>query len=134
MKIPESVKIGGIVYPVKFEDRLNNGTELCTGHIDYNFQQIQLDKNLQGEQGKEQTLLHEILHGIAHHFDLKVDDDEDTIDKLATGLYMVIVDNPDMFVQDVCIKKLSVELKAEDILRTFKEVLKKKNNLIARCP
>lgn len=44
-----------------------------------------------------QTLLHEALHGICEHYKLDIKNDEDTIDKLANGLYMVIADNPEMF-------------------------------------
>jgi len=97
MKIPEKVKIGGTNYAVKYEDRLNTGSNMAYGHIDYERALIRIEPNIQGEQGKFKTLLHEIIHGITHHFDLKLDEDEDTIDRLATGLHMVIVDNPDIF-------------------------------------
>lgn len=100
MKIPEKIRIGGVDYDVKYEERLNNGTQLAYGHIDYEKALIRIDVNLMGHQGKCQTLLHEMLHGIAKHFDLKVETDEDTIDQLAKGLYMVIVDNPDMFIRE----------------------------------
>lgn len=98
MKIPDKVRIGGVDYTVGYEERLmdDDGQGLC-GQISYRNGTIKLDPNVQDEQGKKQTLLHEILHGIAEHFDLPVRTDEDTIDKLAKGLYMVIVDNPGMF-------------------------------------
>jgi len=97
MKIPDSVRIGGVVYAVRYEKRLNNGSNLAYGHIDYDKALIRLASNLQSFQGECQTFLHEILHGIAKHFGLDVEDDEETIDKLARGLYMVIADNPDIF-------------------------------------
>lgn len=98
MKIPEYVRIGGIKYEVKYEKRLNNGTSLAYGHIDYDRAIIRLAPDLQSEQGECQTLLHEILHGISKHFELDIESDEYTIDALARGLYMVIADNPEMFV------------------------------------
>ncbi|MGN6710713.1 hypothetical protein [Anaerocolumna jejuensis] len=98
MKIPENVRIGGIKYEVKYEERLNNGTSLAYGHIDYDRAIIRLASDLQSEQGECQTLLHEILHGISKHFELDIESDENTIDALARGLYMVIADNPEMFV------------------------------------
>lgn len=97
MKIPEKVRIGGVVYDVQYEDRLNDGTSLAYGHIDYDKALIRLAPNLQSQQGECQTLLHEIMHGIAKHFELKIENDEKTIDVLARGLYMVISDNPEIF-------------------------------------
>lgn len=84
-------------YIVNYEDRLNNGTQMAFGHIDFDEATIKLTPNLQSKQGECQTILHEVLHGIANHFDLKINDDEDTINKLARGMYMVMVDNPDIF-------------------------------------
>lgn len=101
MKIPDKVRIGGINYAVEYENRLmNDDGQGLSGQISYRHATIKLDTNVQDEQGKKQTLLHEIMHGIAEHFDLPVRTDEDTIDKLAKGLYMVIVDNPNMFKSD----------------------------------
>lgn len=97
MQIPDKVRIGGVDYNIKFEERLNNGAQLAYGHIDYDAALIRIDTNLREEQGKCQTLLHEILHGIAKHFELEIEGDEDTVDKLAKGLFMVIQDNPNMF-------------------------------------
>jgi hypothetical protein len=97
VKIPDNVRIGGVDYAVKYEERLNNGSQLAYGHIDYDKAVIRIDSSLKEHQGKCQTLLHEILHGVAKLFELEVETDEDTIDKLAKGLYMVISDNPTLF-------------------------------------
>jgi hypothetical protein len=97
MKIPEKVRIAGFDYDVKYEERLNNGSTLAYGHIDYDKNLIRLATGLQSKQGECQSLLHEILHGIAKHFNLEVESDENTIDALAKGLYMIIQDNPEMF-------------------------------------
>lgn len=35
MKIPESVRIGGVDYAVVEKSNLNDGTNMCYGHIDY---------------------------------------------------------------------------------------------------
>lgn len=99
MNIPEKIRIGGVDFTVKYEDRLNNGTILAYGHIDYDNALIRLAPNLQSKQGECQTLLHEVFHGIAKHFDIPIGEDEDQIDKMARGLYMVIMDNPGMFTE-----------------------------------
>lgn len=98
MKIPDKVRIGGVDYTVIMEERIIDAEgRALRGQIDYNAAKIKLEPNVQDEQGKKQTLMHEIMHGIAKHFGLSILDDEDVIDKLATGMYMVISDNPDMF-------------------------------------
>ena len=46
---------------------------------------------------QNQTFLHELLHCIASKYDLPVNQDEHTIELLATGLYEAIIDNPHIF-------------------------------------
>ena len=46
---------------------------------------------------QNQTFLHELLHCIASKYDLPVNQDEHTIELLATGLYEAILDNPHIF-------------------------------------
>lgn len=46
---------------------------------------------------QNQTFLHELLHCIASKYDLQVNQDEHTIELLATGLYEAILDNPHIF-------------------------------------
>lgn len=46
---------------------------------------------------QNQTFLHELLHCIASKYDLQVNQDEHTIELLATGLYEAIIDNPHIF-------------------------------------
>ena len=57
VKIPERVRIGGVDYTIKYEERLNNGSQLAYGRIDYDKAQIRLEPDLREEQGKCQTLL-----------------------------------------------------------------------------
>jgi hypothetical protein len=95
MNTPETVRILGGDYTVITEQRLNNGSHLLCGQIDYERHTIKIEPDVTDEQRKHQTLLHEIIHGIAHEmgFSLK----EEKVDKLATGIYAVIKDNPGMF-------------------------------------
>ena len=97
MTIPNKLRIAGKDYAVKYEDKLNNGSNVMLGHIDYDKALIRLAPDIQDAQTTCQTLLHEAIHGICEHYKLDIKNDEDTIDKLANGLYMVIADNPGMF-------------------------------------
>jgi len=98
MKIPDKVKIGGVDYTIAYEKKLIlSSNKAGLGCIDYDNAVIKIEPDVQCEQAKCLTLLHEIMHGIAEHFGLNINDNEDVIDKLAKGLYMVIKDNPEMF-------------------------------------
>ena len=45
MKIPESIRIGGVDYAVEYEDNVILGNDLCFGSIDYEESVIKLSKN-----------------------------------------------------------------------------------------
>jgi hypothetical protein len=95
----DKIKIGGIIYDVKVLDKFPDG-DSCDGHIMWGLQEIQLlrDDNHKQEY-VESVLIHEVLHGIIHHAQLKLPpkDEEQILDCIALGLYQVIKDNPDIF-------------------------------------
>jgi hypothetical protein len=95
MKIPEYIRIGGVDYAVIETPGLNNGTQVCYGHIDFEKSLIEFNPERgTSHQFKGQILWHEILHGIAHHANLEFkDDEEQIIDTLAKGIYQVLQDN-----------------------------------------
>jgi len=94
MKIPSIVRIGGIDYEVNEVPKLNNGTQVCYGHIDYEKSAIEINpNNCKNPQFTGQVLWHEILHGICNHANLEIQDEEHIIDTLAKGIYQVLQDN-----------------------------------------
>jgi hypothetical protein len=99
MKIPKKVRIGGVDYEVKYEERLNDGSQLAYGHIDFDTMFIRLAPKLQTQQGEHITLLHEIMHGIVHDrgINFKEYDEETIVNQLAKGFYQMLKDNPDIF-------------------------------------
>lgn len=98
MVVPARVRIAGKDFAVSFKEGLLFEGRRAYGVIDYDAATIQLGAGVEDHQGQCQTLLHEILHGIAKSWGLTdFNGDEDTINKLATGMYAVIVDNPDLF-------------------------------------
>ena len=95
MNIPESIRIGGVEYGIVFEPFLSDesGHELM-GQIRYQKGEIALSENLEMCHDVTCiTLLHEVLHGIARHFDLEVEEKESVIDAFARGLYQILQDN-----------------------------------------
>lgn len=97
MNIPESIRIGGVEYAVVYEPFLSddNGHELM-GQIRYQQGVIALSENIGMCQDVAcMTLLHEILHGLARHFDLALEDEETVVDSFARGLFQVLQDNAD---------------------------------------
>ena len=94
MKIPESIRIGGVEYPVGREVNLNDGLNMCYGHIDYERCHIRLlDSPSMSHEKKCITLWHEILHGIRQHAGLEIEDEEAVVNMFAKGIYQVLQDN-----------------------------------------
>lgn len=94
MKIPESVRTGGVEYTVEYVPHLNNGTNLAYGHIDYDNCKIELSDTCgTGHERRCQILLHEILHGIRNHAGLEIENEEEIVEIFAKGIYQVLQDN-----------------------------------------
>lgn len=99
MKIPESVRIGGVDYRIHIVPSLREGGAVLAGRIDYYNSEIKLsDTDNAGYHARRITLWHEILHGIATHAELDFDkaDEERIITVLAKGIYQVLQDNKQM--------------------------------------
>lgn len=94
MKIPESVRIGGVEYAVKYEPNVRVDSSLCYGKIDYCESEIYLSTtDGTGHQMRCITLLHEILHGIRNHSGIVIENEEEVVDMFAKGLYQLLQDN-----------------------------------------
>ena len=98
MKIPNSVRIGGVEYDVQSEEVVRIGTELCYGSISYPDALILISEgDGGGHQHKCITLWHEILHGLLNHACLKLENEEDVVEVLSKGIYQVLQDNGGRF-------------------------------------
>lgn len=95
MKIPESVRINGIEYPVRYVTELNDGAHICNGRVYFNTCEICLNPNTQGHEKECVTLLHEILHVLLYNgrIEMPDDDEEDVVEVLSNGLYQIFQDN-----------------------------------------
>lgn len=93
MKIPETVRIGGVDYKVQEYPDLNDGVNVAYGHISYEDSIIYLNSKNQKHQKSCITLWHEILHGIIEHANLEIENEEQVVDTLAKGVYQVLQDN-----------------------------------------
>jgi hypothetical protein len=93
MKIPKIIRIGGVDYEIRDVDNLNDGVNVCYGHISFEDSVIELHSKNQNHQKRCVTLWHEILHGIAEHAGLDIENEERVIDVLAKGIYQVLQDN-----------------------------------------
>lgn len=94
MKIPEKLKIGGKIYDVEITNKLDSGCVNYTGEIRYCELILRICPNAPGRM--EADFIHEMLHGVFDHLGY-TEHDEKKIDELANALYMVIVDNPEVF-------------------------------------
>lgn len=90
MKLPPSIKIGGINYTVEEKETPDNNPQ-CYGVCVYHDTHIEVKSNLSDER-KGQTLIHEILHGVFFEAGFE-DHDEEIINRVSTVLYQVIKEN-----------------------------------------
>ena len=90
MKIPESVRINGIEYPVEYVTDLNDGAHICNGRIYFNTCKIHLNPDTQGYEKQCVTLLHEILHALLFNGRIELNNEEEVVEVLSNGLYQVL--------------------------------------------
>lgn len=94
MKIPNSIRIGGIDYAIEYCENLRLGNELCYGTIDYTTSTISISNtDSVGHQHKCITMWHEILHGIFEHACCHQENEEQIVEVLSKGIYQVLQDN-----------------------------------------
>lgn len=96
MKIPNSVRIGGVEYTVKREMNLNDGVNMLYGRVEWEPSEILL-KDGMGQQHSGVTLWHEIVHALLYHNCAELDEEteERVAEVLGLGLYQVLEDNYD---------------------------------------
>jgi hypothetical protein len=82
MKIPDKVKVGGIVWKVEMVSELKE----VNGYLDFATGIIKIDKRMP-EDIKKLTLLHEIIHSINCEFE------EKETQYISSILYQVLKDN-----------------------------------------
>lgn len=96
MNIPESVRICGVEYTIRYEPNLRNGSLLAYGHIDYDNCEIVLSETDGTAHDKRCLILwHEIMHGIVQSQGYSIDEEqeEELVDLFARGVYQVLQDN-----------------------------------------
>ena len=97
----EKVKIGGMTYEVVLKD-------LKTRNDDYQGMQlgwhilpdnlIEINSEVCKER-REQTLVHEIMHGVMNEAGLNLEDEEDIVNRISLVLYQVLKDNDFSFLK-----------------------------------
>lgn len=92
ISLPEKIKIGGLTFEVILCDRPSDVHADYTGLI--NFENLHIRVNQSLAQGQsEKVLVHEIVHGILAHCNLKMDGEEDFVERFSEALYQVLKDN-----------------------------------------
>lgn len=85
MKIPDTVRIAGVNYPVDFVPSLNDGEKLLYGQVDFEQTCIRLNPDVAGHQHQCITLWHEILHALINnaHIRMERDKEEEIVEALS---------------------------------------------------
>ena len=89
MKLPASIWIGGRRLKIVKCKKLIDGKDL--GEVDWDKHRI---KFFYPHQDIKNTILHECIHALEGHFHLDFKDSD--VVRLATGLRMLFVDNPEL--------------------------------------
>lgn len=93
MKIPESIRIGGVEYKIVNESRMNDGSNLLAGQIRHMECEIAIAAECSHEYACL-SLWHEIMHGIEEQTQINLGKDrERIIESFARGVYQVLQDN-----------------------------------------
>ena len=91
MKIPKTVKIGGLIYTIEFTDiEKEKAQRDSIGLHHARFTKIIIDSRLSLEK-QESIFLHEIIEALNLMYSLELE--HKTIDILEAGLYQVLKDN-----------------------------------------
>ena len=73
-------------------DDLKEGDDTFAGRIDHERQRVMIEEG-QTLDSEQDTLLHEVMHGVERAMDLDLE--ETKVRRMATGLLAVFKDNPD---------------------------------------
>lgn len=93
MKLPKSVRIGGVEFNVVVAPRLNDGRMLLAGQIRHMNCEIAIAEDCSHEY-QCLSLWHEIMHGIEEQAQLDLGENQERIiEAFARGVYQVLQDN-----------------------------------------
>lgn len=92
MRLPERVKIAGVVYEVNIAENRSEKDGKLLGEIVYHEGTIYLNED-QRPDIMAATFLHEVVHGVLYHMGSKLNDDEKFVEGFTSGLYQVFADN-----------------------------------------
>jgi len=88
-----TIKIGGVVYSVKMQDRLEDNGEVVWGLSNFGDAIIEIRSEL-NPQKTNQTIIHECVHIMLHEAGLNEETyDERLVTALGNMLYQIIIDN-----------------------------------------
>lgn len=99
MNLPSTVNVIGITYKINYVDKPSDvdlhQRETLWGQVDLWTRTIRIYKNDRTYEDIMQTLWHEIIHAIANqlHIEDAVNDNNEVVDLLATGLSNVVDQN-----------------------------------------
>ncbi len=89
----KKVTILGIPYQIEEVDRIKNQSDTVLGMILYTEQKIKIRASLPKEL-KEQTLIHEIIHGVLENLgEHDLNNNERLVQSLAATVYQIIQSN-----------------------------------------
>lgn len=99
MKRPKKLKIVDIACRVKYSKQpIVDGASVLWGAYNSETKKIEVYDRDIPLSAVRQILLHEILHAMGERLDIKqlVGDDDNLVDRIATGLNLILAENPEL--------------------------------------
>jgi hypothetical protein len=94
--LPDTIKVGNLVFKVEVVKDLKSGDKACFGTMSFDEQRICLDAAMATKEFVAGVVLHEIMHAIWHYFDLPTKNEESYVHRISNGISMVMKDNPEL--------------------------------------
>lgn len=101
----QTIKVGGLIYKIIIKEHFKayDDDRNLWGYCDYEQQEIYIRESL-SKQKKKQVLIHELTHAIFEQAGYK-EQDEDMINRVSLVLHQVLLDNPDILLEEFRWKK-----------------------------
>lgn len=92
----ERIKIGGSYYKVEKQKDLTKNEQI-SAQIRYLDKKILIQEELE-EQYANEVIIHEMIHGMLYMMNEEdKNNNEKIVDRIAQGLYMILIDNKELF-------------------------------------
>jgi hypothetical protein len=96
VELPDSIKVGGLVFKVHLVKDLKSADKPCFGTMSWDEQRINLDSAIPTKEFVANIVWHEVMHALWAYFDIPTKGEETKVLRIANGITMIMKDNPQL--------------------------------------